>query len=498
MKTLLLTFYSFVLVFTVYSQNFNRPVPNGIFPYEYTETGGVESGYVLTTLTKLQVPPQDPNFVSPYPVLFDKDGYITWYSKPVIGNATDFKYFESINRYVYTFIKQGVVYALVMDDQFNAVDTLTTSATRDVHDLQVANNGNWLIATAYFDTMDLSAYTFNGTQGGTAVSVKGFGYEEIDPAGTLVGWYNSNSNVHPTETYDFWGYNANNFDYCHGNAIEEDVDGNLLLSHRHLNSIHKIDRQTGDIIWRLGGELSDFTFVNDGGFSGQHDMRRLANGELSLFDNGNMSGITRGVRYELDTTNWTATRTGEYIHPAGATSSAMGSYQITASSIEVIGYGLIYRPEPSAVIVDTNHNELAAFYFQDSVVGYRFLHFELDLPNRPEITCNWNGTNWELIAPTGQSEYAWSTGETTNSIQLTQTGTYQVWVDQGVGMLGSLPFTVTNLNNPCSVGIDDLTLDEDSFEWYTVLGIKVDQPAPNNVYLKVFKSGKIEKVVTTN
>lgn len=498
MKNLLHTLFALATIFSVSAQNFNRPVPNGLFPYEYAETGGVQTGYVLSTLQKLNVPQQSPNFVSPYPVIFDKEGYVTWYSKPIVGAALDFKYLESINSYVYTYVAQGSVKSLVMDDQFNAIDTLTTTAIQDVHDLQVADNGNWLITTAYFDTMDLSAYTFNGIQGSAQTIVKGFGYEEIDPAGNLIGWYNSNSNVHPTETLDFWGYNANNFDYCHGNAIEEDTDGNLLLSHRHLNSIHKIDRQTGDVIWRLGGELSDFTFVNDNGFSGQHDMRRLPNGDLSLFDNGNVSGITRGVRYQLDTVNWTATRTGEYIHPAGATSTAMGSYQFSESNLEVLGYGLIYRPEPSAVIVDNNHNELAAYYMQDSVVGYRFLHFELNMPNRPEISCNWNGTNWELMAPIGQASYAWSTGETTNSIQLTQTGTYQVWVDQGVGMLGSLPFVVNNLNNPCSVGIDDLTMDEDPFEWYTVLGIKVPEPAPNNVYLKVFKSGKIEKVVTAN
>lgn len=498
MKKLLLTLFALVSIFSVSGQNFNRPVPNGLFAYEYTQNGGVQSGYVLSTLLKLNVPQQSPNYVSPYPVIFDKDGFVAWYSKPIVGVALDFKYLESMNSYVYTYVKQGAVNSLVMDDQFNAIDTLTTTAIQDVHDLQVADNGNWLITTAYFDTMDLSAYTFDGIQGSTQTIVKGFGYEEIDPAGNLIGWYNSNSNVHPTETLDFWGYNANNFDYCHGNAIEEDTDGHLLLSHRHLNSIHKIDRQTGDIIWRLGGELSDFTFVNDNGFSGQHDVRRLPNGDVSLFDNGNVSGITRGVRYQLDTINWTATRTGEYIHPAGATSTAMGSYQFSESNLEVLGYGLIYRPEPNAVIVDNNHNELAAYYMQDSVVGYRFLHYELNLPNRPEITCNWNGTNWELMAPIGQASYAWSTGETTNSIQLTQTGTYQVWVDQGVGMLGSLPFIVNNINNPCSVGIDDLTLDEDPFEWYTVLGIKVEQPAPNNVYLKVFKSGKIEKVVTTN
>ncbi len=497
MKNLLFPFFSVLLCFQVFSQNFNRPIPEGLFQYEYVENAGLSNGFVLATAVKLQVPISDPNFVSPYPVIFDASGYVAWYAKPNIGNAIDFKYFESLNAYVYTYIQQGQVYALVMDDQFNALDTLITSSTRDVHDLQVASNGNWLLTTAYFDTMDLSSFTFDGMQGSTQTVVKGFGYEEIDPSGNLVGWYNSNSNLAPSETYDYWGYNANNFDYCHGNAIEEDTDGNLLLSYRHLNAIHKIDRQTGAIIWRLGGEQSDFTFVNDTGFSGQHDIRKLANGDYSLFDNGNMSGITRSVSYTLDTINWTATKSNEYVHPTGATSTAMGSYQTHSSGIEIVGYGLIWRPEPSAVLLDNNHNQLAAYYFQDSVVSYRFLHYDVTMPARPEIQCNWNGTQWELIAPSGHSTYAWSTGAATNTIPITQPGTYQLWVDQGTGMLGSLPFVVADITNPCAVGMDELIPDDGAFVLYDLVGHAVKNPVKYAVYLKVFESGKVEKVVYT-
>ena len=38
-------------------------------------------------------------------------------------------------------------------------------------------------------------------------------------------------------------------DYVHGNAIEVDDDGNLLISSRHMDEVTKIDRQTGEIIW---------------------------------------------------------------------------------------------------------------------------------------------------------------------------------------------------------------------------------------------------------
>ncbi|MDB4516698.1 hypothetical protein N9089_03785, partial [Crocinitomicaceae bacterium] len=220
-KLFLLTLLTLLLWWPANCQNFNRPYPDGLFPYEYQELENLSNGYVLATPMKLFSSPTSPNFLSPYPVIYDPQGYIAWYSKPNVGMALDFKYFEQADKYMYTFIKQGNVNGLVLNGQFNILDTLSTFDAYDVHDVQLAANGNWLITTAYFDTMNLSAFTFDGTQGGVQTVVKGFGYEEIDPSGNLVGSYNSKSNVHPTETYDFWGYNVNSFDYCHGNAIEE-------------------------------------------------------------------------------------------------------------------------------------------------------------------------------------------------------------------------------------------------------------------------------------
>lgn len=492
MKSLTITLIALIYCFYGFSQNFNRPVPNGLFQYEYSAITSFSNGYFLATPTKLFTQPSDPGYVSPYPVIFDSDGYVVWYSKPIIGNAIDFKYFENDQVYVYTYIKQGVPAALVMDEQFNAVDTLFTNAVRDVHDLQIASNGNWIICTAYFDTMDLSAYSFNGITGSTNTNVKGFGYEEIDQAGNLIASWNCNNHISPTETYDFWGYDSTTFDYCHGNALDEDSDGNFLISYRHLNAVHKINRQTGDVMWRLGGELSDFTFVNDGGFSGQHDIRAV-NGEYTLFDNGNMTGGTRAVTYALDTVNWTATKTNEYIHPLGATSNAMGSYRI--NDLETVCYGFILRPEPSAVILDTLHNSMAEYYFEDSVVSYRLLNYNLNLPTRPEITCNWNGANWELSTLNPHNTYAWSTGESTASILLTQPGTYQVWVDQGIGLLGSIPIEVTDINNPCSLGLSELENDDSVYKIIDITGSEIADPQPNKVYFKVFESGRVEKIV---
>lgn len=57
-----------------------------------------------------------------------------------------------------------------------------------------------------------------------------------------------------------------------------------MVSMRHLSQVIKIDSQSGDIIWKLGGVDGDFAFEADplGGFSLQHAIRELPNGNTLI------------------------------------------------------------------------------------------------------------------------------------------------------------------------------------------------------------------------
>ena len=90
----------------------------------------------------------------------------------------------------------------------------------------------------------------------------------------------------------FEAYNTNRFDWTHGNAIWFDEDDSALyLSSRHLNRITKISYPSGDVIWNLGLELGsgDINCGQDIGFSFQHSLQKLNNGNILTFDNGNLS-----------------------------------------------------------------------------------------------------------------------------------------------------------------------------------------------------------------
>lgn len=485
-----------MLVTVGFSQNFNRPVPEDAFQYEYNENQGISSGYMLATHLKMwSNANNDPNYIFPYAGIYDNDGYLVWYGSPETNGLADFKYYPTMDQYSFTMRSPSTIQTVILDNNFNPIDTITgINNEQDIHDVQLLSNGNWLVSTITWDTLDLSAYTFDGTQGSTQTIIRGYGYEEIDASGNVVSEWDSNNHLDPTETLDYWGYDANDFDYCHGNAYEEDTDGNFLVSFRHLNSIHKINRQTGNIMWRLGGELSDFAFANDNGFSGQHDIRRLPNGDISLFDNANMGTESRGVTYTLDTTTWTATKTSEFLHPNTLNGNAMGSYRIYDDGTEIIGYGRIQRPDPNAVIIDENDAILAEYYFRDSVVSYRTVLADITPPQRPEITCDYTNGTMTLSLATVHNDYAWSTGDSTASIEISQPGTYQVWVDQGMGMIGSRPFVVTNISS-CSAGIESLEIDNSTFRWFNLVGQEVIQLENGRMYLKVFESGAIEKTI---
>tara|TARA_B100001142_G_scaffold330086_1_gene396108 strand:- start:9432 stop:11483 length:2052 start_codon:yes stop_codon:yes gene_type:complete len=90
----------------------------------------------------------------------------------------------------------------------------------------------------------------------------------------------------------FEAYNTGRFDWTHANAIWFDEDDSAVyLSSRHLNRITKIAYPSGEIIWNLGHELGsgDIDCGQDIGFSFQHSIQKLDNGNILTFDNGNLS-----------------------------------------------------------------------------------------------------------------------------------------------------------------------------------------------------------------
>ena len=480
------------------AQNPNRPVPADVPSYEFVQHDSSAYGYYLTAPFKLG-PTATP--VPKHAMILDDKGYLFWY-KPLFAQILlDFKYHPAQQQF--SFINnqnpQDIRYNL-MDTDFQLLDSFTTinGVDPDLHEFQISSDQTYLLSGIRDSIIDLSNYVFNFTLGSSQTNVIGFVVQELDENHQLLFQWNSNDYVHPTEAYEFYGYLASDFDYSHGNAIHEDYDGGLLLSFRNTNAIYKINRVSGALEWQLGGKSSSFTFTNDNGFSAQHDVRRLPNGNISLYDNANMADppkISRAVEYSLDTINWTATKVWEYKYDPGFFCNAMGNHQTTDSRNHLVNYGISYRPQPSFVLTDDNGNLLTELFFQDSFVSYR--SFVFDIPalqqvQRPAISCAQEGNSITLSAPPGFDRYAWSTGENSSSITVHETGTYQVWVNHGAGMLGSEPFILNNIDNACGVSGTDapVSIDNQSIiGYYDLLGRPILQPLKGGMYVVRYANG---------
>lgn len=487
---------------TLVAQNFNRPYPPQFFPYEFVQFQTTYQGYYLTVPSLFGTPVNHPNYKPAQPAILDENGYLAWYWGANSANRVDFKYFPEMNLFGIARYSPSVATYTTLNSNFQLVDSFTNTpdVRPDIHEFIFLSNGNYLVGALKDSIMDLSAYTFNGVPGGNAVPCEGYLIQEFDAAHNLVFQWNSHAYIHPTEGYEAFGYNPNHYDYCHGNSLEEDTDGNLLVSFRHLNSVYKIDHTTGQILWRLGGKSSDFTFANDSGFSGQHDARRLTNGNISVFDNANTSvfpQFSRAVEYQLDTVNGIATRVSEYLYNIPFHARAMGNYQTTPQGNQLINYGLVFRPNPSFVHLDGNDMKVADVFFQDSVIIYRTYIFDLpfSIP-RPEISCQPGMGNMILSAPSGFQHYQWSNGDTTQSTVVSQPGIYQVWAGNGNGMFGSFPFSITDPAGNCFTGIPETEVENGLSEiegLYDLLGRSLQEPEPGQIYLIYYKNGAVQK-----
>jgi Arylsulfotransferase (ASST) len=134
------------------------------------------------------------------------------------------------------------------------------------------------------------------------------------------------------------------YEYLHINSIQVLPDGNLLVSARHTWALYKLDRQTGDVIWRLGGKHSDFAVPSNAKFSWQHDARMPSANMITLFDNGSNGPIetakySRAMLLGVDTSAKSVTLNQALEHPPELLASAMGSVQMLPGGNVVVGWG---------------------------------------------------------------------------------------------------------------------------------------------------------------
>lgn len=267
-----------------------------------------------------------------------------------------------------------------MDSSYAIIDSFSTGNgyKTDIHELQILPNGHALLMSYDPQTVRMDTVVQGGDSSATVV---GLIIQELDTDKNVVFQWRSWDHFLITDATEDINLQSSHIDYVHGNAIELDEDGNLLISNRHMDEITKINRQTGEIIWRLGGVKSrnnQFLFINDEiTFSHQHDIRRLPNGNLTIFDNGNLRvpSFSRSVEYQIDEDNLIVSLVWSFTNEPQTFTSAMGNTQRLQNHNTVIGWGWSLEDARALSEIEADGTVALELSLPDTVINYRAFKF---------------------------------------------------------------------------------------------------------------------------
>lgn len=252
-----------------------------------------------------------------------------------------------------------------MDQNYRIVKTVESSgagASSDMHEYKMTpfSNGTTVLMTVYQPRQyDLTTNPRFNVHQGMGWIVEGVFQEVEIETGKVVFEWRSLDHVDPglswtmpgtTDTSGDGLHEKSPWDYFHINSIDKNVDGDYLISARHVSAIYKLSGKDGSIMWQMGGNaptLHTTNFV----FSYQHHARWMSENSthttLSFYDNGSntfnrTAEFSHGWIIEIDHEKGEATMIQEFGAPepeGGLMSGSQGNMQMLPNGGCHIGWG---------------------------------------------------------------------------------------------------------------------------------------------------------------
>ncbi len=277
---------------------------------------------------------------------------------------------------------------LILDAAFNIVGDVPCKnglrASQHEH-LFLPDGSKYFTIYDWQPGWDLSNY------GGSPSAVVNVSWiQKLDAAGNITFQWRSDQHFVITDATSDISLSTQTVDPWHINSIDVDNDGNLIAGFRNMDRVVKIKSSNGAVLWHWGGPKSAYTDIltyndPDGGFSHQHMVHRLPNGNILMFDNGNLHAppVSKPKEYVLDEVNKTATCVWYYTHPQvngfNMYTKNQGSAQRLPNGNTLIGYGLPnVQGLPNGTEIDPNKNIVWEFRFRDST-EYSYRLYKSDL-----------------------------------------------------------------------------------------------------------------------
>lgn len=286
-----------------------------------------------------------------YTMILDNTGAPVWYKRGSKGR--DFKVQKNG---MLTMVGGGGF--IGYDQNFNQIASFraVNGYNTDDHDLQVLADGGYLLIGRRDETVDMRQYVQGGKPNATVHATV---LQEFTAAGELILQWRAWDNF-DIRQMENWSYDdpltGQSIRFPHMNSVDIDTDGHIVLSSKRISEITKIDRGSGEIIWRLGGDKNQFTLVNDplGGFNVQHDIHVVGENRYTLFDNHwlHRTNESRAVEYEIDTDDMTATLVWQYQDNPPYESHHMGNAQRLGNGNTLINWVEAALPKAAEVRPD--------------------------------------------------------------------------------------------------------------------------------------------------
>ena len=377
---LLLTLIGFV--FVCYSVGYSQ-LPDdfpGLTVHQYGETA--EGNVFLTVST-------DISGVGYYVFMIDNEGNVQGYKELEEDYSYDFKmqpnglltYAQFLSHHTYT--GGGNCVHMLLDQEMNEIGSyqMKNGYIAEAHDFQILPNGHVLMFGYYMTQMDLTEVVDGGYPD---AKVSGGVIQELDDEGNVIFQWKSWDHYAPEE-YDWRRADRQTVSAFHLNTINMDVDGNIIFATPGFTK--KLSRQTGEIMWHLGGNENEFDFIGVDSTTGVgqvtgHAFYRLKNGNFLIYDNagrGPDNPDSEVHEYKIDEEGKTAELIWTYNYPTPIGAWHRGNAYRMPNGNTIIGWGGASGDTiPTCTEIDPEGNILFEVYFdKPEVESYRAFRFPM-------------------------------------------------------------------------------------------------------------------------
>ncbi len=370
-------------------------------------------------------------FAAPYagpgpsgPLIFDEAGNVVWFDPLPRGTEATNLQVQQYNGAPALTWWQGRITPqgfgqgeeMITDSSYRQIGRIHAGNgfLADLHDFHITSQGTAVLTV--FDPLDCNLSSLGGPAAGAATDAI---FQELDLATGLVRreWH-SLDHVSLADSYSSARGTSTSwpFDYFHLNSIDQLANGRTLISARNTSALYELNTTTGQALTRIGGRHSDVRLARGGATAYQHDATVLANGTISIFDNGGTPKVhsqTRGLVVSIDPHRKAESVRDQYEHPKPLSSASQGNIQSLANGDLFMGWG----SEPYFSEFSASGQLLFDAHMHGSYESYRAYRFQwTGAPTEPPsiafvagsattastVYASWNGdtrtASWRVLA----------------------------------------------------------------------------------------------------